>query len=73
MKTVRLSVIALVLFVIVSCGGNTRSPSQPSNPTLASFTTGTWNLKVGLHGELTFYGSGVPITQSERGPLVPAQ
>jgi hypothetical protein len=160
MKIVRLSLIALVLLVTASCGGNSVSPTQATPPTLASFTTGTWALKVdrawdgktgapqfpsdtldesaykpvsggpayqvvvsdkgqhvtiggtiagtvqaqrgkvtgtlvqydvpgkgtfaggrlvvwssgnGLQGELTFYGSGVPITRSERGGLVSSQ
>ncbi len=46
MKIVRLSLIALALSVIVSCGGKSPNPAQPSTPTLTSFTTGTWNLKV---------------------------
>jgi hypothetical protein len=155
MKVVRLSVIALALLVIVSCAGKSPNPSQPNTPTLVSFTSATWNLKVdrawdgqtgapqfpsdtiadsaykavsggpvyqvvasaggqqvtiagtvqarrvkatdtvvqydvyqaafaggrfvvwssseGLQAEFTIYGSGVPITSSERGLLVPAQ
>lgn len=45
MKTVRLSVAAVILSVTASCSGNL-SPSRSSTPTLASFTTGTWYLKV---------------------------
>ena len=30
-----------------------------------------WPAEDGLQGELTFYGSGVPIVKSERGVLVP--
>ncbi len=40
----RLTAVALASLVLVSCGA--RTPSQPTTPTLASFTSGTWQLHV---------------------------
>jgi len=45
MRIVRLSLVALALSVSLCCGGKS-SPSQPSTPTLASFTGGAWTLHV---------------------------